>query len=70
MKLFLTHGGGLSTQEAMYHGVPVVGIPFFVDQHVNMRKMVARKLGLKIDFQNITANNLLKSITEVLENPT
>ncbi|XP_031329630.1 UDP-glucuronosyltransferase 3A2-like isoform X2 [Photinus pyralis] len=44
-KLLITHGGALSTQEAMYHGVPVIVVPFFIDQHANGEKLADRRMG-------------------------
>ena len=32
LKVFVTHGGLLSTQEALFHKVPLVGVPILNDQ--------------------------------------
>ena len=46
--LFITHCGGNSFSEAIHHNVPMIGIPFFGDQHLIADKI--RKLGLGISF--------------------
>ncbi|KAJ8951903.1 hypothetical protein NQ318_019882 [Aromia moschata] len=37
-KLFISHCGALGTYEAVYHGVPMVGMPFFADQKNNRQQ--------------------------------
>ncbi|KAJ9601562.1 hypothetical protein L9F63_000305 [Diploptera punctata] len=69
VRLFITHGGLLSTQETVHRGVPVVGIPIFGDQRLNMKKTESLGFGKLLEFRDITENSLLSSIKEVLENP-
>merc|ERR1712165_339388 len=38
LKVFVTHGGLLSTQEALTHAVPLVGVPINGDQMANMMR--------------------------------
>ncbi|KAF2894415.1 hypothetical protein ILUMI_11759, partial [Ignelater luminosus] len=67
IKLFLSHGGSLSTQEAMYHGVPVVGIPFFSDQFLNIHQMKKKGIAEHIDLKkNVTADEMYEKIQMVL----
>ncbi|KAM9828549.1 UDP glucuronosyltransferase 5 family, polypeptide E1 [Syngnathus typhle] len=40
-KVFVTHGGTNGIYEAIYHGVPILGIPLIFDQHDNMVRMKA-----------------------------
>lgn len=69
LRLFITHGGLLSKQEAVHRGVPMVGIPVYGDQALNMAKVVSAGLGVSLDFKNITTGSVLWAVQEVLENP-
>lgn len=69
LKVFITHGGLLSTYEAVYHGVPVVGLPVFGDQDLNMLRAAEKGYGVRIEFKNLTGDALHWAITEVLDNP-
>lgn len=42
-------------------------VPFMVDQHVNAKLIVERKLGLSMDATKITAEYLLQTIRKVLK---
>lgn len=69
VKLFITHGGLLGTTEAIVEGVPVLGIPIFGDQQMNMAKTIARGYGLQILVSEISEENLSNKINELLNNP-
>ncbi|XP_046387526.1 UDP-glycosyltransferase UGT5-like isoform X2 [Ischnura elegans] len=65
---FVTHGGLLSLQEAVYHGVPIVGFPFFGDQFLNLRHAEDAGLGFKLNFWTFRKEDLLGAIMELLSN--
>ena len=69
IKLFITHGGLLSTQETVDRGVPVIGIPIFGDQRLNMIRTESLGFGKLLEFHNISEESLTWTIKEVLENP-
>lgn len=65
-KAFVAHGGTNGVQEAIYHGVPVLGIPLFFDQYDNLLRLQARGAGKMIILSDINKHNFEQSITEVL----
>jgi glucuronosyltransferase len=69
VRLFITHGGQLSSLEAITRGVPLIGVPVFADQKLNMLKAVLSGYGLLIDFNNVTTESLNWAIQEVIESP-
>nr|CAD7458604.1 unnamed protein product [Timema tahoe] len=68
IRLFITHAGLLSIQEAIYHGVPILGVPFFADQYTNINKAKDHGFGEKVDFATFTTEILLAKIQKILQN--
>lgn len=69
VKLFITHGGLLSTIEAIYHGIPVIGIPVFGDQNINVANAVTAGYCLRLDLANLSEDSLSAALNEILNNP-
>ncbi|KAB0792744.1 hypothetical protein PPYR_14703 [Photinus pyralis] len=69
IKLFITQGGMQSSEEALYSGVPIIGMPFFGDQFGNIGKMVHMGMGLSVDFENLNKGEFKSKILEVIQNP-
>ncbi|CAH0555380.1 unnamed protein product [Brassicogethes aeneus] len=70
VKLFITHGGLLSTTETIYHGVPVLTIPIFGDQKMNAAQMVLHGFAQSISFEVLNYENKIRNaLNEVLTNP-
>ena len=68
-RLFITHGGHGSTQEAVYHGVPLIGIPMFGDQPANMRKAESLGYGITLEFSELTEDILTDAVNNILQKP-
>lgn len=66
--LFIGHGGMFGTMEALYHGVPLLSIPFFGDQFRNAIRIEASGHGKFIQHRDITTKTLSKAINEIISN--
>ncbi|KAJ3642483.1 hypothetical protein Zmor_025265 [Zophobas morio] len=69
VKVFVTHGGLLSTTETIYHGVPVLAVPIAADQRLNARRIVKDGFGLCVDYKEISEEALTQKLRELLNNP-
>uniref|UniRef100_A0A1Y1NF76 UDP-glucuronosyltransferase n=1 Tax=Photinus pyralis TaxID=7054 RepID=A0A1Y1NF76_PHOPY len=69
LKLFITHGGLLSTMEAIYHGVPIVAIPIFGDQEMNAANAENGGYAAVVPYEQLNEDNLRHAVNEVLKNP-
>ncbi|XP_967762.1 UDP-glycosyltransferase UGT5 [Tribolium castaneum] len=68
VRLFITHGGLLSTTETIYHGVPILAIPIFGDQKINARSAVTSGYGVYLAFDKLSEETLTNSINQILNN--
>ncbi|XP_053832866.1 UDP-glucuronosyltransferase 2A2-like isoform X5 [Vidua macroura] len=69
-KAFITHGGTNGLYEAIYHGIPMVGIPMFADQHDNLAHMVAKGAAVQVDFNTVKTQDLVDALNTVIYNST
>ncbi|KAJ1520340.1 hypothetical protein ONE63_004538 [Megalurothrips usitatus] len=69
IRCFVSHNGALSTQEASYHGVPILGVPFMVDQHGYAEKVERMGLGRRVAYTNITEDSFYEALADVIDNP-
>ncbi|XP_035483376.2 UDP-glucuronosyltransferase 2B13-like [Scophthalmus maximus] len=70
IKLFVAHGGTNGVQEAIYHGVPVVGLPVFFDQYDNLLRLKERGGAKILTLATVDkSTNFIEAIEEVLNEP-
>uniref|UniRef100_A0A8C4PRI4 UDP-glucuronosyltransferase n=1 Tax=Equus asinus TaxID=9793 RepID=A0A8C4PRI4_EQUAS len=68
-RAFITHCGTNGIYEAIYHGVPMVGIPVFGDQFGNIARVKAKGAAVEVDLHAMTTSDLLNALKTVINNP-
>ncbi len=69
VKLFVTHGGQNGQLEALYHGVPMVVMPFAADQWNNGQRVMHKGYGEMVDPRDFTEDELYETVKNVANNP-
>ncbi|XP_042344154.1 UDP-glucuronosyltransferase 2A2-like isoform X2 [Plectropomus leopardus] len=65
-RAFITHGGSNGIYEAIYHGVPMVGIPMFVDQPDNMVHMKVKGAAIILNLNFMKTEDLRDAVNAVI----
>ncbi|XP_041643309.1 UDP-glucuronosyltransferase 2A1-like isoform X1 [Cheilinus undulatus] len=65
-RAFITHGGTNGIYEAIYHGVPMVGIPLFGDQPDNMAHLKAKGAAVTLEINFMTSEDLRDAVNTVI----
>lgn len=68
-KLFISHCGLLSTQEAFWYGVPVLGFPIFVDQPQNAFRLREKGVSETLSIMDFTEDELYETVKKLLKDP-
>lgn len=68
VKLFITQGGLQSTDEALSAGVPLIGVPMLADQWYNAEQYLIHKIGMKLDLETFTEEELKHAIYTITNN--
>ncbi|XP_054447215.1 UDP-glucuronosyltransferase 2B31-like [Pteronotus mesoamericanus] len=68
-KAFITHGGANGVYEAIYHGIPMVGIPLFADQPDNIVRMKTKGAAVRLDIDTMSSADLLNALRTVINDP-
>ncbi|KAM4592761.1 UDP-glucuronosyltransferase 2B17-like [Odontesthes bonariensis] len=69
IKLFVSHGGTNGIYEAIYHGVPIVGIPFVFDQADNLSRLRAKGVARVLDVSDLERKIFQTAMEEVMNEP-
>lgn len=69
IRAFVAHGGTNGIYEAIYHGVPIVGVPLLFDQFENMLRLKERGAAKVLDVTKIDRQSFFEALQEVLHSP-
>ncbi|KAH8357059.1 hypothetical protein KR200_009485 [Drosophila serrata] len=67
VRVFISHGGLMGTTEAVACGVPIVGVPIYGDQSLNVEALVQRGMAVRLAFKELDEESLYEAVTKALD---
>ncbi|XP_017029531.1 UDP-glycosyltransferase UGT5 [Drosophila kikkawai] len=67
VRVFISHGGLMGTTEAVASGVPIVGVPVYGDQSLNIAALVQRGMAVQLGFKKLDEESLYEAVTKALD---
>lgn len=59
----------MSMIESIHYAAPVLGVPIFPEQELNMKRLEQLGTGVRVNYDNFTNDSLVEAINELLANP-
>ncbi|KAK9306717.1 hypothetical protein QLX08_002634 [Tetragonisca angustula] len=69
VKAFITHGGLMGTQEAIHYGVPMIGMPLFADQFINIANYMRHNIAIALELKTLTEEKMDNALNAILNDP-
>lgn len=66
----ICNGGSPTSQQALWSGTPVLGLPSNMDQHLNMSYVTAANAGITIRSEQVRAQTVRDAVQRLLQDPT
>lgn len=66
-RAFVTHGGTNGIYEAIYHGVPMLGLPLIFDQFDNMVRLTSRGVAITLEVTALEVDTLTQALQDLLD---
>lgn len=64
--MFISHGGALGVNEAVYEGVPILGIPMYADQTLNLKVLERNGAAEILDYPDINEELVFGKLERIL----
>ncbi|CAL4089847.1 unnamed protein product, partial [Meganyctiphanes norvegica] len=66
-RIFITHCGNLGTQEAKYHGVPMLAVPISFDQPRNAARLTRKGFAVTLNWDDKTVDRIVDAIKTLID---